>query len=320
MPATLPIASPEVGLNRYLSRIGEFPMLERTQEQALARLWREHKDPQAAFKLITSHLRLVAKTAMGYRGYGLPLAEVISEGNLGLIQAVDRFEPERGFRVSTYARWWIRSSIQEYVLRSWSIVRIGSSSNMKRLFFNLRHAKRQLSAYEEGDLRPENSALIAIRLGVRQKDVIAMNRRIAGDSSLNAPIGGTGEAGAEWIDWLVDDVESQEKSLVDQEERENRQVCLCSALEVLNPRERRILEARRLTDNPLTLTVLAAEFSVSRERVRQIEMRAFGKVQREVRRAIAQIEALALEPHSSSLFLDEDEQIGSTRTLGLLRH
>jgi RNA polymerase sigma-32 factor len=191
---------------------------------------------------------------------------------------------------------------------------------MKRLFFNLRHAKRQASAYEQGDLRPENTALIAIRLGVGQKDVIAMNRRIAGDSSLNAPIGGAGEASGEWIDWLVDDVESQEEILVDQEEHDNKKVCLRSALEVLNPRERRILEARRLTDNPLTLTILAAEFGVSRERIRQIEMRAFGKVQREVRKGIAQIDARAIEPHAMGFFLDQDTQVENTRNLGLLRH
>jgi RNA polymerase sigma-32 factor len=289
MPTALTIFSLENGVTDYLSRIRRFPMLELEEEQMLARRWRKGEDSQAACSLITSHLRLVVKIAMGHRGYGLPIGELISEGNLGLIQAVKRFEPERGFRLSTYARWWIRASIQEYVLRSWSLVRIGSSANMKKLFFNLRHAKSRLSAYEEGDLRPENVATIAARLGVRQKDVIEMNRRIGGDASLNAPLRDNGKGGGEWQDWLVDESDNQEQVLVDHEESDNRRRSLGKALDVLNSRERRILEARRLSDNPLTLTVLAGEFGVSRERVRQIEVRAFGKVQRVVRAGVARI-------------------------------
>jgi RNA polymerase sigma-32 factor len=282
--------SPENGLARYLRDIRQVPILEFVEEQKLARRWREQQDSQAANGLVTSHLRLVVKIAMGYRGYGLPVGELISEGNLGLMQAFTRFEPERGFRLSTYARWWIRASIQEYVLRSWSLVRMGSSSNSKKLFFNLRHVKSRISAYEGGDLNPEHVAMIAIRLGVRQRDVIEMNRRLSGDASLNAPIAEKGEGVGEWQDWLVDAGDDQEKVLVDHEEDKYRLISLRNALEVLNPRERRILEARRLTDYPLTLTTLAAEFRVSRERVRQIEVCAFGKVQREVRALVARIE------------------------------
>jgi RNA polymerase sigma-32 factor len=290
MLTPLHMLSPEGGLTRYLREIRQLPMLEFREEQTLAQRWRERKDSQAASALVSSHLRLVVKIAMGYRGYGLPIEELISEGNLGLMQAVTRFEPERGFRLSTYARWWIRASIQEYVLRSWSIVRIGSSSNSKKLFFNLRRVKSRLSAYEDGDLKPEHVAMIAIRLGVRQKDVIEMNRRLGGDASLNAPISEREEEGGERQDWLVDARDNQEKVLIDHEEGDHRKISLQNALEVLNPRERRILEARKLTDLPLTLTTLAAEFGVSRERVRQIEVRAFGKVQREVRALVARIE------------------------------
>jgi RNA polymerase sigma-32 factor len=286
--------SPESGLARYLRDIRRVPMLEFVEEQKLARRWREQQDSQAANGLVTSHLRLVVKIAMGYRGYGLPVGELISEGNLGLMQAVTRFEPERGFRLSTYARWWIRASIQEYVLRSWSLVRVGSSSNSKKLFFNLRHVKGRISAYESGDPNAEHVAMIAIRLGVRQRDVIEMNRRLGGDASLNAPIAEKGDGG-EWQGWLVDAGDNQEKVLVDQEEDEYCLISLWNALEVLNPRERRILEARRLTDDPLTLSTLAAEFSVSRERVRQIEVCAFRKVQREVRALVARIEGSPAE-------------------------
>jgi RNA polymerase sigma-32 factor len=295
-------------------------MLEFLEERTLARRWREQQDSQAASGLVTSHLRLVVKIAMGYRGYGLPIGELISEGNLGLIQAVTRFEPERGFRVSTYARWWIRASIQEYVLRSWSLVRMGSSSNSKKLFFNLRHVKSRLSAYEDGDLKPEHVSMIAIRLGVPQKDVIEMNRRLGGDASLNAPIADRGEGGGERQDWLVDACDNQEKVLVDHEEADYRQIALRSALEVLNPRERRILEARKLTDHPLTLTTLAAEFGVSRERVRQIEARAFGKVQREVCALVARIEEPPAEAHLGGMLFIPDVHGTHKTPQGRIRH
>ena len=320
MPITPPVPSFENELIRYLSRIRQFPMLELLEEQKLARRWREHEDSQAARELVTSHLRLVAKLAMAYRGYGLPVGDLISEGNLELMQAVKRFEPERGFRLSTYARWWIRASIQEYVLRSWSLVRIGSSSNIKKLFFNLRHAKSRLSAYEEGDLKPENVAMIATRLGVRQKDVIEMNRRIGGDASLNASLRENGEGGGEWLDWLVDDSDDQEQVLVDHEEGDNRRTSLRSALDVLNSRERRILEARRLADNPVTLTVLAAEFGVSRERVRQIEVRAFGKIQRAVRAGVARIEDRAVAAHAMGLLIIQDAHMENKTIQSRLRH
>lgn len=320
MPTTITLLSPECGLIRYLYRIRQFPMLELQEEQMLARRWREHGDSQAACELITSHLRLVVKIAMGYRGYGLPVSDLISEGNLGLMQAVKRFEPDRGFRLSTYARWWIRASIQEFVLRSWSLVRMGSSANMKKLFFNLRHAKSSLSAYEEGDLKPENVAMMALLFGVRQKDVIAMNRNMGSDASLNTPIGEKGETGGEWLDWLVDDNDDQEQVPVGDEEYDTRQMSLRNALDVLNPRERRILEARRLTDTPVTLTTLAAEFGVSRERVRQIEVRAFGKVQREVRAGVAHIEERAAELHAMGLLIIQDAQAEHKGTQSRLRH
>jgi RNA polymerase sigma-32 factor len=291
MAAALPMISAESGLSRYLAEIRRFPMLEPQEEYMLAKSWREHGDRDAAHRLVTSHLRLVAKIAMGYRGYGLPIGEVISEGNVGLMQAVKRFEPEKGFRLATYAMWWIRASIQEYVLRSWSLVKMGTTANQKKLFFNLRKAKSQISALEEGDLRPEQVATIATKLGVTQQDVIDMNRRMSGDASLNAPLRQEGEG--EWQDWLVDDSSSQEALLVDREESDNRLAALRSALGVLNDRERRIFEARRLADDPVTLEQLSEEFSISRERVRQIEVRAFEKVQAAVRAGVARLETIA---------------------------
>jgi RNA polymerase sigma-32 factor len=264
-------------------------MLEPQDEYMLAKRWREHGDRDAAHKLVTSHLRLVAKIAMGYRGYGLPISEVISEGNVGLMQAVKRFEPEKGFRLATYAMWWIKAAIQEYILRSWSLVKMGTTANQKKLFFNLRKAKSKISALEEGDLRPDQVKLIARRLGVTEQDVVDMNRRLGGDVSLNAPIREDGDSG-EWQDWLVDDGSDQETRLAESEESDNRKKALGEALSVLNDRERRIFEARRLADDPITLEELAAEFGVSRERVRQIEVRAFEKVQRAVRSRIAAME------------------------------
>jgi RNA polymerase sigma-32 factor len=288
--ATLPIITAESGLGRYLDEIRRFPMLEPQEEYMLAKRWREHGDRTAAHKLVTSHLRLVAKIAMGYRGYGLPIAEVISEGNVGLMQAVKRFEPEKGFRLATYAMWWIKAAIQEYILRSWSLVKMGTTANQKKLFFNLRKAKSRISALDEGDMRPDQVKLIAKRLGVTEQDVIDMNRRLGGDASLNAPIREDGDSG-EWQDWLMDDRDSQEATLAASEELDNRRAALSDALEVLNDRERRIFEARRLTDEPVTLEDLAVEFGVSRERVRQIEVRAFEKVQKAVKNRVAAMEA-----------------------------
>jgi RNA polymerase sigma-32 factor len=286
----LPSLTAETGLSRYLEEIRRFPMLEPQEEYMLAKSWREHGDRAAAHKLVTSHLRLVAKIAMGYRGYGLPISEVISEGNVGLMQAVKRFEPEKGFRLATYAMWWIKAAIQEYILRSWSLVKMGTTANQKKLFFNLRKAKSRISALEEGDLRPDQVQIIAKRLGVTEQDVIDMNRRLGGDASLNAPIREEGDSG-EWQDWLVDDSDSQEAILAQSEELENRRSALSDALSVLNERERRIFEARRLVDDPVTLEDLAAEFGVSRERVRQIEVRAFEKVQKAVKHRVAAMEA-----------------------------
>jgi RNA polymerase sigma-32 factor len=288
--ASLPIITAESGLARYLDEIRRFPMLEPQEEFILAKRWREHGDRVAAHKLVTSHLRLVAKIAMGYRGYGLPIAEVISEGNVGLMQAVKRFEPEKGFRLATYAMWWIKAAIQEYILRSWSLVKMGTTANQKKLFFNLRKAKSRISALDEGDMRPDQVKLIARRLGVTEQDVIDMNRRLSGDASLNAPIREDGDSG-EWQDWLMDDRDSQEATLVASEELDNRRAALSDALEVLNDRERRIFEARRLADEPVTLEDLAVEFGVSRERVRQIEVRAFEKVQKAVKNRVAAMEA-----------------------------
>jgi RNA polymerase sigma-32 factor len=296
--AALPILTAESGLSRYLEEIRRFPMLEPQDEYMLAKRWREHGDRDAAHKLVTSHLRLVAKIAMGYRGYGLPISEVISEGNVGLMQAVKRFEPEKGFRLATYAMWWIKAAIQEYILRSWSLVKMGTTANQKKLFFNLRKAKSRISALEEGDLRPDQVKLIAKRLGVTEQDVVDMNRRLGGDASLNTPIREDGDAG-EWQDWLVDDHASQESTLADTEELDNRKKALTDALSVLNERERRIFEARRLAEEPITLEDLASEFQVSRERVRQIEVRAFEKVQKAVKNRVAAMEtpaALAPQP------------------------
>jgi RNA polymerase sigma-32 factor len=287
--ASLPAFTADGGLSRYLAEIRRFPMLEPQEEFMLAKSWREHDDREAAHKLVTSHLRLVAKIAMGYRGYGLPIGEVISEGNVGLMQAVKRFDPDKGFRLATYAMWWIRAAIQEYILRSWSLVKMGTTAAQKRLFFNLRKAKSRISALEEGDLNPEQLQQIASRLGVTEKEVTDMNRRLSGDASLNSPIR-TDTESAEWQDWLVDDHDSQETILAETEELDNRREALKSALTVLNDRERRIFEARRLADNPITLEDLATEFGVSRERVRQIEVRAFEKVQQAVTSRIKAME------------------------------
>jgi RNA polymerase sigma-32 factor len=292
--AALPIITAESGLSRYLEEIRRFPMLEPQEEYMLAKRWREHGDRDAAHRLVTSHLRLVAKLAMGYRGYGLPISEVISEGNVGLMQAVKRFEPEKGFRLATYAMWWIKAAIQEYILRSWSLVKMGTTANQKKLFFNLRKAKSKISALEEGDMHPEQVKLIAKRLGVTEQDVIDMNRRLGGDASLNAPIRDDADSG-EWQDWLVDESDSQEAVMARTEEYDNRRQALSEALSVLNDRERRIFEARRLADDPVTLEELAAEFNVSRERVRQIEVRAFEKVQKAVKNRIAAMETPAAE-------------------------
>ncbi len=288
--ATLPaLASGESGLTRYLDEIRRFPMLQPQEEYMLAKRYREHDDRGAAHRLVTSHLRLVAKIAMGYRGYGLPIGEVISEGNVGLMQAVKRFEPERGFRLATYAMWWIKAAIQEYILRSWSLVKMGTTANQKRLFFNLRKVKGQIQALEEGDLRPEQVNEIATRLGVTKEEVVMMNRRLGGDTSLNAPIRAEADSG-EWQDWLVDDTETQETVLANREEADNRHQLLRNAMSVLNDRERRIFEARRLAEDPITLEELSTEFGVSRERVRQIEVRAFEKVQDAVKKGARALE------------------------------
>src|ERR671933_1691964 len=292
--ATLPILSAETGLSRYLEEIRRFPMLEPQEEYMLAKSWREHGDRDAAHRLVTSHLRLVAKIAMGYRGYGLPISEVISEGNVGLMQAVKRFDPDKGFRLATYAMWWIKAAIQEYILRSWSLVKMGTTANQKKLFFNLRKAKGRISALDEGDLKPDQVKQIATRLGVPEQDVIDMNRRLSGDTSLNAPLREEGEG--EWQDWLVDNSASQEQILVEEEEGQNRLAALRDALSVLNPRERRIFEARRLAEDPMTLEDLSTEFGVSRERVRQIEVRAFEKIQEAVKKNLAAREAPRAEP------------------------
>ncbi len=288
--ATLPVISGEAGLSRYLSEIRRFPVLVPDEEYMLAKRYLAHGDTKAAHKLVTSHLRLVAKIAMGYRGYGLPVGEVISEGNIGLMQAVKKFEPDRGFRLATYAMWWIKASIQEYILRSWSLVKIGTTANQKKLFFNLRKAKSAISALEDGDLRSDQVALIATKLGVEEKDVIDMNRRLSGDASLNAPLRDDGDGGGEWQDFLVDERDNQESVVAEAEEKDNRHTALVQALGTLNARERRIIEARKLAEDPLTLEDLSTEFGVSRERVRQIEVRAFDKLTTAVKRNIAAIE------------------------------
>jgi RNA polymerase sigma-32 factor len=293
------IAAGESGLTRYLEEIRRFPMLEPQQEYMLAKAYREHGDRESAHKLVTSHLRLVAKIAMGYRGYGLPIGEVISEGNVGLMQAVKRFEPEKGFRLATYAMWWIKAAIQEYILRSWSLVKMGTTANQKRLFFNLRKVKGQIQALEEGDLRPDQVKKIATKLGVPEEDVISMNRRLGGDTSLNAPIRADSESG-EWQDWLVDDSDNQEAVLAASEELDSRRKLLRDAMGVLNDREKRIFEARRLAEEPITLEELSTEFGVSRERVRQIEVRAFEKVQKAVRRGARELEKPRAEIEAAS--------------------
>ncbi|WP_439632808.1 RNA polymerase sigma factor RpoH [Glycocaulis sp.] len=276
--------SPEGGLSRYLTEIRKFPMLEKDEEFMLAKRWLEHEDSEAAHKLVTSHLRLVAKIAMGYRGYGLPIAEVISEGNVGLMQAVKKFDPDKGFRLATYAMWWIRASIQEYILRSWSLVKMGTTAAQKKLFFNLRRMKSQMQALEEGDLHPDQVDTIATKLGVTNDDVISMNRRLSGpDASLNAPMRVDGEA--EWQDWLSDDnAEDAEESLAESDEFSARMTLLQEAMGGLNERERHIIEERRLAEEPKTLEELAEVYNVSRERIRQIEVRAFEKLQTEMKR------------------------------------
>ncbi len=278
------VAEGSGGLSRYLEEIRRFPMLEPNQEYMLAKRWQEHEDSEAAQQLVTSHLRLVAKIAMGYRGYGLPIGEVISEGNVGLMQAVKRFEPDKGFRLATYAMWWIRASIQEYILRSWSLVKMGTTAAQKKLFFNLRRAKGKLQALEDGDLKPDHVKQIATNLGVSEDDVVSMNRRLGGDASLNAPLRADSESG-EWQDWLVDDQPDQEENYAQAEELDRRRGYLEDAMSSLNERERRIFEARRLAEDPITLEDLSSEFGVSRERIRQIEVRAFEKVQKAVKQS-----------------------------------
>jgi RNA polymerase sigma-32 factor len=286
----LTVSTPEGSLSRYLQEIRKFPLLEQNEEYMLGKRFAEHADPEAAEKLVTSHLRLVAKIAMGYRGYGLPLGEIISEGNVGLMQAVKKFDPERGFRLATYAMWWIRASIQEYILRSWSLVKMGTTAAQKKLFFNLRKVKGQMKALEEGDLRPENVKTIATRLGVTEAEVVSMNRRMAApDSSLNAPL--RGESESEWQDFLADESADQETILAERDELDERQTLLKDALGELTERERAIIEARRLREEPLTLEDLSSQFGVSRERVRQIEVRAFEKLQKAMKAGLQRIRA-----------------------------
>ena len=282
--ANLPAPSPEGGLNRYMQEIRKFPLLEPEEEYMLAKRWVEEQDTEAAHKMVTSHLRLAAKIAMGYRGYGLPQAEVISEANVGLMQAVKRFDPEKGFRLATYAMWWIRASIQEYILRSWSLVKLGTTSAQKKLFFNLRKAKAKIGALEEGDLRPENVKQIATDLGVTEEEVISMNRRLSGgDASLNATVGSEGEGTMQWQDWLEDEDADQAADYEARDELAVRREMLAEALEVLNDREKDILTQRRLSDQPVTLEDLSTAYNVSRERIRQIEVRAFEKLQKKMR-------------------------------------
>ncbi len=283
----LPVLSAEGGLNRYLQEIRKFPMLEPDEEFMLAKRYKEREDPDAAQKLITSHLRLVAKIAMGYRGYGLPISEVISEGNVGLMHAVKRFEPDKGFRLATYAMWWIRAAIQEYVLRSWSLVKIGTTAAQKRLFFNLRKVKGQIAALDDGTLHPEHVKQIADRLHVTEDEVISMNSRLSGDASLNAPMRAD-EGTSQWQDWLIDETPDQETMLGNSEEYDERMGLLNNAMHVLNEREQAIFRARRLQESPSTLEELAQEYNVSRERIRQIEVRAFEKVQDAVKQAAAE--------------------------------
>ncbi|HEY2034877.1 MAG TPA: RNA polymerase sigma factor RpoH [Rhizomicrobium sp.] len=283
----LPALQGEGGLSRYLTEIRKFPLLEPEEEYMFAKAWREHEDPEAARRLVTSHLRLVAKIAMGYRGYGLPISEVVAEGNVGLMQAVKRFEPDKGFRLATYAMWWIRAAIQEYILRSWSLVKMGTTAAQKKLFFNLRKAKNKISAIEEGDLTPEHTKEIARQLAVPEEEVTNMNRRLSGgDSSLNAPMRADGES--EWQDWLADDTMDQETRLAEAEEMGERHDLLSNAMGELSERERDIIEARRLRDEPATLEELSQKYGVSRERVRQIEVRAFEKLQQQMKKTLSQ--------------------------------
>jgi RNA polymerase sigma-32 factor len=291
--AALPMHTAEPSLTHYVAEIRRFPMLERREEYLLGKRWREHGDRDAAHKLVTSHLRLVTKIARNYRGYGLPISEAISEGNVGLMQAVERFEPEKGFRFATYAVWWIKAAIQEYILRSWSLVKMGSTANQKKVFLNLRKAQSKISILDDGDMRPDQVKIIARRIGVTATDVIYMNRRLGGDASLNAAIREDGDSG-EWQDWLVDESRDQETTLAAREEFDNRRKTLSDALTALNKRERRIFEARRLAEQPTTLVELAEEFGVSRERVRQIEVSAFAKVQNAVKHHIAAMETRRL--------------------------
>jgi RNA polymerase sigma-32 factor len=282
--ANLPAPTPEGGLNRYMQEIRKFPLLEPEEEYMLAKRWVEEQDTEAAHRMVTSHLRLAAKIAMGYRGYGLPQAEVISEANVGLMQAVKRFDPEKGFRLATYAMWWIRASIQEYILRSWSLVKLGTTSAQKKLFFNLRKAKAKIGALEEGDLHPDNVRQIATDLGVTEDEVISMNRRLSGgDASLNATIGSEGEGSMQWQDWLEDEDADQASDYAERDEMEARRALLVKAMDVLNERERDILTQRRLADESVTLEDLSAQYDVSRERIRQIEVRAFEKLQKRMR-------------------------------------
>ncbi|HTT97032.1 MAG TPA: RNA polymerase sigma factor RpoH [Rhizomicrobium sp.] len=283
----LPSLAGEGGLSRYLTEIRKFPLLQPEEEYMLAKRWKEHEDPEAARKLVTSHLRLVAKIAMGYRGYGLPVSEIVAEGNVGLMQAVKRFEPDKGFRLATYAMWWIRASIQEYILRSWSLVKMGTTAAQKKLFFNLRKAKTKIEAIEEGDMTPEHVATIADQLGVTEREVVDMNRRLSGpDASLNAPL--KSESESEWQDWLADDTADQETRMAEREEMGERHNLLTGALGELTEREREIIQARRLQDDPATLEELSQKYGVSRERVRQIEVRAFEKLQTQMKRALTE--------------------------------
>lgn len=292
--ANLPAPTPEGGLNRYLQEIRKFPLLEPEEEYMLAKRWVEEQDTEAAHRMVTSHLRLAAKIAMGYRGYGLPQAEVISEANVGLMQAVKRFDPEKGFRLATYAMWWIRASIQEYILRSWSLVKLGTTSAQKKLFFNLRKAKARIGALEEGDLHPDNVKQIATDLGVTEEEVISMNRRMSGgDASLNAQVGTEGESSMQWQDWLEDEDANQADDYAERDELDARRELLVEAMDVLNERERDILTKRRLSEENITLEDLSADYGVSRERIRQIEVRAFEKLQKRMRDLAAEKGMLA---------------------------
>ncbi|NCF48780.1 MAG: RNA polymerase sigma factor RpoH [Bacteroidetes bacterium] len=300
----LPSINPDGNLSRYLEQIRRFPMLEPKQEYMLAKAWKERGDVEAAHQLVTSHLRLVAKIAMGYRGYGLPIADLISEGNLGMMHAVKKFEPEKGFRLATYAMWWIKAAIQEYILRSWSLVKIGTTAGQKKLFFNLRRIKGQIQAIEDGDLKPEQVTEISTRLSVSETEVISMNQRMAGnDRSLNVPLSRDGEGSGEWQDWLEDDSENQETTFAEHEEFSTRKNLMVTAMQDLNAREQRILQARRLSEPPLTLEDLASEFGISRERIRQIEVRAFEKLQKAVREKANEMKLLPSSDEGATALL-----------------